>query len=69
MCRGRDDGGEAPVSTIPGGKLRVGLRACRRDVGMEEGRPTYVEKETRAGEATTSTTTGGECEGEAPRVP
>ena len=52
VCRGRDDGGRGPR-----------LRACRIDIGMEEGRPTYVEKETRAGEATTSTTTGGECEG------
>ena len=45
---------EAPVSTSPGDKLRVGLRACRRGIGMEEGRPTYVRKESRAAEAHTT---------------
>ena len=51
--------GEAPATIITGdGYEGGGLRACRGDIGMEEGRPTYVEKETRAGEAHTSTGDG-----------
>ena len=56
-------------STITGDKCEGGLSACRRGIGMEEGRPTNVEKGTRASGTPTSTTTGGECVGGAPRVP